>query len=111
MRSTQTILNDAVRERMPGSISIRDRLHDHRSMKDPLGACPPCRVCQEGMMTNFAKPDAYPVDGRGVAYSMAYFSAKHLGYGAILPDDHRGQSGKPLDGGSTYRLTCRRMRR
>ena len=42
-------------------------------------------------MTNFAEPDAYPVEGRGVAYSMAFFSAKHLGDGPVLPDDHRGQ--------------------
>ena len=32
-------------------------------------------------MTNFASPNAYPVDERGVAYSMAFFSAKHLGAG------------------------------
>ncbi len=32
-------------------------------------------------MTNFVQPDAYPVEGRGVAYSTAYFSAKHLGTG------------------------------
>ena len=42
-------------------------------------------------MTNFADPDAYPVDGRGVAYSMAYFSAKHLGHGPVLSDDDQGQ--------------------
>ncbi|HEY5752605.1 MAG TPA: hypothetical protein VIT21_05620 [Chthoniobacterales bacterium] len=35
----------------------------------------------EGLMTNFAEPNAYPVEGRGVAYSMAYFSAMHLGTG------------------------------
>src|SRR5262249_48597190 len=35
----------------------------------------------EGLQTNFANPDSYPLDGRGVAYSMAYFSAKHIGQG------------------------------
>ena len=43
------------------------------------------------MKTNFAETDAYPVDGRGVAYSMGYFSAKHLGSRPILPHDHHGQ--------------------
>ena len=46
------------------------------------------------MQTYFAKPDAYPVDGRAVSYSMAFFSAKHLGDGPVLSDDHRGQ-GRP----------------
>ena len=32
-------------------------------------------------MSNFAARDAYPVDGRGIVYSMAFFSAKHLGEG------------------------------
>ena len=56
------------------------------------------------MMTNFADPDAYAVDGRGVAYSMAYFSAKHLGTGQYYLMTIRDKERKPLDGGSTYRL-------
>jgi len=46
----------------------------------------------EGLQTNFAKPNAYPVDGRGVGYSIGYFNAKHLGGRPILPDDHSGIS-------------------
>ena len=56
-------------------------------------------------MTNFAKPDAYPVDGRGVGYSMGYFSAKHLGTGQYYLMTIADNAGKPFDGGSTYRLT------
>ena len=62
-------------------------------------------------MTNFAEPDAYPVDGRGVAYSMAFFSAKHLGAGQYYLMTIRDKDRNPLDGGGTYRLTCRRTRR
>jgi hypothetical protein len=58
----------------------------------------------EGMMTNFAKPDAYPVEGRGVAYSMAYFSAKHLGTGQYYLMTVVDKAGKPLDGAGAYRL-------
>ncbi len=58
----------------------------------------------EGMMTNFADPDSYPVDGRGVAYSMAYFSAKHLGTGQYYLMTIRDRDRKPLEGRSTYRL-------
>ena len=56
------------------------------------------------MMTNFANPNAYPVDGRGVTYSMAFFSAKHLGAGQYYLMTIRDKDRKPFDGSSTYRL-------
>ena len=57
------------------------------------------------MSTAFASPDSYPIDGRGRAYSYAYFSAKHLGAGQYyLMTIKDGQAG-PLDGGKNYRLT------
>ena len=58
----------------------------------------------EGMMTNFANPNAYPVDGRGVAYSWAFFSAKHLGAGQYYLMTIRDKDHKPFDGNGTYRL-------
>jgi hypothetical protein len=33
----------------------------------------------EGQSTAFADPDSYPLADRGVLFSMALFSAKHLG--------------------------------
>ena len=56
-------------------------------------------------MTNFADPNAYPVDGRGVAYSMAYFSAKHLGAGQYYLMTIVDKNGQPFDGAANYRLT------
>jgi hypothetical protein len=35
----------------------------------------------KGMSTMFADPDSYPLDARAIVYSIAYFSAKHLGSG------------------------------
>jgi hypothetical protein len=35
----------------------------------------------KGMKTNFADPDSYPPDDRGMLYSFIYFSATHLGQG------------------------------
>jgi hypothetical protein len=35
----------------------------------------------EAMSTNFANPNTYPVDSRGIAYTLGFFSAKHLGAG------------------------------
>jgi hypothetical protein len=58
----------------------------------------------EGMPDFFASPDAYPTDGRGVTYSMAYFSAKHLGAGQFYLMAIRDRDGQPLDGAAVYRL-------
>ena len=58
----------------------------------------------EGMMTNFANTNSYPIDVRGVAYSMAYFSAKHLGTGQYYLMTIRDKDRKPLEGNATYRL-------
>src|SRR5882672_8290391 len=68
-------------------------------------ALPASPAVVEGMQTNFAKPDAYPVDGRGISYSMAYFSAKHLGEGQFYLMTIKDKEGRSFDGGSNYRLT------
>lgn len=59
----------------------------------------------EGLSTNFAKPDSYPTDPRGRAYSMAFFSAKHLGSGQFYLMTIKDKDGKSFGGGATYRLT------
>jgi len=59
----------------------------------------------EGMQTQFANPDSYPVDGRANAYSVAFFSPKHLGAGQFYLFNIKDKQGKPFDGKNTYRLT------
>ncbi len=44
-------------------------------------ALPASPAVAEALQSNFADPNAYPVEDRGVTYSMAYFSAKHIGTG------------------------------
>ena len=58
----------------------------------------------DGLATNFTDPDSYPVDNRAVAYSMAFFSAKHLGTGQFYLMAIKDGMGNRLDGGTTYRL-------
>ncbi|HVY40518.1 MAG TPA: DUF1254 domain-containing protein [Polyangia bacterium] len=58
----------------------------------------------KGMTTDFADPDDYPVEGRGMLYSYVYFSPKHLGAGQFYLMTVVDKDGKPLDGGSSYRL-------
>jgi len=59
----------------------------------------------EGMQTEFADPNSYAFDGRAVMYSIAYFSAKHLGAGQFYLLSIHDSAGQPLDGKRTYRLT------
>jgi len=58
----------------------------------------------DGLATNFADPDRYPVDNRAVTYAMGYFSAKHLGTGQFYLMTLNDAKGNKLDGGTTYRL-------
>ncbi len=54
---------------------------------------------------NFNQPDAYPIDLRGVTYSFAFFSSKHLGKGQFYLMTLKDSDGAPLDGSLSYRLT------
>jgi hypothetical protein len=58
----------------------------------------------EGLQTFFANPDKYPVDGRGVAYTVGFFSAKHFGAGQFYLMTFTYKTGQGLEGGSTYQL-------
>jgi hypothetical protein len=57
------------------------------------------------IMNNYADPDGYPLDHRAVSYSMAFFSAKHLGTGQYYLMTIVDKDGHSLDGGKNYRLT------
>ena len=59
----------------------------------------------EGLQTFFANPDKYPVDDRGVAYTVGFFSAKHMGAGQFYLMTFKDKEGHAFDGGSSYRLT------
>ena len=59
----------------------------------------------EATTTGFSNRDSYPVDDRGVAYSLAFFSAKHLGTGQFYLMTIKDKDGHPFDGAAIYRLT------
>lgn len=59
---------------------------------------------EDGVATNFADPDNYPVDDRAVTYSMRHFSAKHPGAEQFCLMTLRDAKGNRLDGGTAYRL-------
>jgi hypothetical protein len=52
----------------------------------------------------FTDPDAYPVDSRGLAFTFAFFTPKHLGQGQSYLMTLKDKEGQHLDGGKSYRL-------
>src|SRR5207245_11109838 len=75
---TKQTLNDAVRE-------AHAWLDDHYELllatpynEGTRWAIPASPVVLEGLMTDYADPNAYPVDGRGVTYSYAFVRPKNL---------------------------------
>jgi hypothetical protein len=66
---------------------------------------PGSRELLEGQATFFAKPDVYPIDVRGVTFSYAYFTPKHLGTGSSYLMTIADKEGRLLDGGALYRLS------
>jgi hypothetical protein len=59
----------------------------------------------EGLQTQFANPDSYAVEGRGVTYTMAFFSTKHSGIGQYYLMTIKDKDGQNFAGANTYRLT------
>jgi hypothetical protein len=58
----------------------------------------------QSVMSDWRTPDSYPVDARGTAYTLAFFSAKHLGQAQYYLLAGSAKDGQPLDGKASYRL-------
>ena len=72
---------------------------------DAKWALPAVPGLLEGMESMFVDPNHYPVDGRGLTYSFAFFCAKHMGAGQYYLMTIKDKAGQDFDGGSNYRLT------
>src|SRR6185503_10264241 len=51
-----------------------------------------------GMQSFFANPDSYPLDGRGMTYSMAFFCPKRPAAGSYYLMTTRDKAGQPFEG-------------
>ena len=103
-QGTQAILKDAIGEARAWLDNRYEGIFTSSFNEGQQWVLPVMPGFSEEIMTNFANPNAYPVDARGVAYSMAFFSAKHLGAGQYYLMTIRDKDRKPLDGNGTYRL-------
>ena len=53
----------------------------------------------------FSDPNEYPFDSRGIVFTFAFFTPKHLGEGQFYLMTVKDKDGDTFDGGKTYRLT------
>ena len=102
---TQKILNDAAREAHAWLVDRYEASFSSPYYEGSHWARPGSRELFEGQATFFAKPDVYPTDVRGVTFSYAYFTPKHLGTGSSYLLTIADKDGRLLHGAATYRLT------
>ena len=60
--------------------------------------------CHQGPRPNYADPNEYAVDARGVAYSYAYIGIKRLGVGQYYLINIKDKDGESYDGAKNYKL-------
>jgi hypothetical protein len=100
---TQDVLNSAAREAR-ALLEIR-----YESMFRPYfdisrWALPAMPDYLKASSNGFSDPNAYPVDSRGLAFTFAFFTPKHLGQGQSYLMTLKDKEGQNLDGGKSYRL-------
>lgn len=59
----------------------------------------------EGAATGFSDPDSYPVNDRGLVFTYAFFTPKHLGEGQFYLMTVKDKDGENFSGRNSYRLT------
>jgi hypothetical protein len=101
---TRSILDEAARVAGASIDKWYERGFNPPFFEGTHWALPVSKETIEGLSTMFADPDSYPIDGRAVYFSVAYFSAKHLGAGQFYLLAIDDKSGQPFDGKKTYRL-------
>lgn len=101
---TRAILESAAREAHAWLDARYEALFAPPFFEGTHWALPASPAVVAGMQSNFSDHDAYPVESRGVTYSMAYFSAKRLGAGQFYLMTTRDKAGNPLKGSESYVL-------
>ncbi|MGA7224605.1 MAG: DUF1254 domain-containing protein [Candidatus Acidiferrales bacterium] len=99
---TKQILSDAIQEAKAWFDARYDTLppyYDGERWFFPI-----TEEMHQNIMSFFQTPDSYPIDARGTAYTLAFFSAKHIGEAQYYLLTGSDKDGKPLDGKSSYRL-------
>jgi hypothetical protein len=105
--STRTLFDDATKEAHAWLKRKYEALFTPPFYGGTGWALPMTPELIQGLQTQFSNPDSYPIDDRGVIYTMAFFSPKHsaeAGGGSFYLMTIKDKSGNAFDGGSAYRL-------
>jgi hypothetical protein len=101
--ATTTILNTAVNE----AHALLGGNYDAgfpRFFPTAFWAVPALPSLVQAGSSGYAEPDMYPVDARGLTYSLGYVGIKRLGTAQIYLMESKDEDGAALDGDKTYRL-------
>jgi hypothetical protein len=104
-QNTQTILNEAAGEAHTLLESRYESLFAGRAYFDSSRwTLPALPDYIKGATINYTDPDHYPVDDRGLVFTFAFFTPKHLGQGQYYLMTIKDKDGNALNGAVTYRL-------
>jgi hypothetical protein len=100
--TTRRILNEAMAE----AKAILEESYDKLPPFYPDGRWffPITDEMHQNVMSFFHTPDSYPIDARGCVYTIAFFSAKHVGQAQYYLMATHDKDGQPLVGDASYRL-------
>jgi hypothetical protein len=100
---TQALLEDAIGEAKAWFESRYGDLprfyDDRRSWFFPVS-----EESHQAILNFWRAPDSFPMDERGLTYTFAFFSGKHLGQAQYYLMATTDSAGAPLDGKASYRL-------
>jgi hypothetical protein len=101
---TQEILTSAAREAR-ALLEIRYEAAFTPYFANSRWAIPGASDYLKGSQDGFSDPNAYPFDSRGLVFTFAFFTPKHLGEGQFYLMTVKDKDGQNFDGSKSYRLT------
>jgi hypothetical protein len=102
--ATQNILKQSVLEAHAWFQSVYENVFVHPFNEGTHWAVPASPEFAKAVQSDYADPDSYPLDTRGLTYSFAFFSAKHFGAGQYYLMTINDKAGKLFDGAASYHL-------
>jgi hypothetical protein len=103
--ATQAILNGAASEARALLEGRFEREFTQPYFDVSRWALPASPAYLKASANGYSEPDSYPVDDRGLVFTFAFFTPKHLGEGQFYLMTIKDRNGRSLSGASTYRLT------
>ena len=102
---TQDILKSAAHEAHALLESRYEGIVHTLFRHQPVGCSQASPDYLKASQDGFSDPNAYPFDGRGLVFTFAFFTPKHLGKGQFYLMTVKDKDGQNFDGSKSYRLT------